>query len=365
MQNRALFSDNYRQARERFRNLARQLNWVLEAHAIGLSDSEGEPLTIDVAIKPGTNNSRALVVSSGLHGIEGFFGSAVQLALMNDWKENPASVPGQRLVFIHGLNPYGFHFLRRFDSESIDPNRNFLLEGESFAGSPPGYKIFDGMLNPKRPPSRFEFFTLRALLMIARHGLPALKEAIVTGQYEFPKGLFFGGARPCITQQILKAKLADWIGESSEIMHLDFHTGLGPWSTYKLLLDVSMPPSQVSYLNEIFGAPNIEVSRASGVSYKTRGGFGPWLASQFPDRRYFYLCAEFGTYGPIRVLGALRAENQAHHWSRDTGKSQDRTKRVLQDTFCPNSPQWRAQVLRDSRALVNRAIDGQDFTKTH
>ena len=29
---------------------------------------------------------------------------------------------------------------------------------------------------------------------------------------------------------------------------------------------------------------------------------------------YFYLCAEFGTYPPVRMLAGLRAENQAQFW---------------------------------------------------
>ena len=71
---------------------------------------DGADLTIDVATSPGPAN-RVVVISSGIHGVEGFFGSAVQLALL---ERRPA--PGVRWVLIHALNPYGFAWSRRFDA---------------------------------------------------------------------------------------------------------------------------------------------------------------------------------------------------------------------------------------------------------
>ena len=79
------FSDNYTTARQRFREAAAQLDWTLEAHAIDQQGLTGEELTIDVAITPGARTDRTLVISSGLHGVEGFFGSAVQLGLLQSW----------------------------------------------------------------------------------------------------------------------------------------------------------------------------------------------------------------------------------------------------------------------------------------
>ncbi len=129
----------------------------------------GEDLTIDVASFSRDDMDRTLVVSSGVHGIEGFFGSAVQLALMERWAlHGPPSV---RCLFLHGLNPYGFAWLRRFNEDNVDPNRNFLLPGELYQGAPSGYAGLDGLLNPRQPPSRWESFTLRALPAMLRHGM--------------------------------------------------------------------------------------------------------------------------------------------------------------------------------------------------
>ena len=116
-----------------------------------------------------------VVVSSGLHGVEGYFGSAVQLALL----EGEDVVRGHcrsgvALVLIHALNPYGFAWVRRANEENVDLNRNFLLTGESYKGSPPRYAALDALLNPKHPPHRLDTFRLRSMVSILRHGMPQL-----------------------------------------------------------------------------------------------------------------------------------------------------------------------------------------------
>jgi hypothetical protein len=124
----------------------------LEAHPIGAAGPGDEELTVDVGYFPGGDPERVLVVSSGVHGVEGFFGSAVQVALLEQWASvNP---PSTKCVFLHVLNPFGFAWLRRFDENNVDPNRNFLLPGERFEGAPEAYARLDSFLNPRRPPSR-------------------------------------------------------------------------------------------------------------------------------------------------------------------------------------------------------------------
>ena len=48
---------------------------------------------------------------------------------------------------------------------------------------------------------------------------------------------------------------------------------------------------------------------------------------------YLFACAEFGTYGPLRILAGLRAENQAHHWAPPTAASTVWAKQRLKELF--------------------------------
>jgi hypothetical protein len=188
------FPTDYANARQRFRDAASRLNWQLENHPIGAIGPAGEELTLDVACSPNRDPEKVLIVSSRIHGVGGFFGSAVQVALLENFAfRTPRSV---KCVFLHALNPFGFSWLRRFDENNVDPNRNFLLTGERYEGSPEQHGALDGLLNPRQPPSRLEPFTLKALWTIFRYGMSAVQQSVAAGQYEFPQGLFFGGAGP-------------------------------------------------------------------------------------------------------------------------------------------------------------------------
>ena len=130
------FSPSYAVARARFRAAVERVDWKSYAYPIGHLGPDGDDLTIDVALSPEVTD-RVVALSSGIHGVEGFFGSAVQVALLERWR--PSHPPKVRWVLIHALNPYGFAWSRRFDADNIDVNRNFLLEGADYRGSAATY----------------------------------------------------------------------------------------------------------------------------------------------------------------------------------------------------------------------------------
>jgi hypothetical protein len=351
----SLFSIDYATARDRFRQAAAQLDWQQVSIHYEVPGHRAEDLTIDAAISGG-DAERTLVVSSGLHGVEGFFGSAIQLACLKQWKAAGVQ-PDVRCVFLHSLNPYGFSHLRRFDERNVDPNRNFQPEG-MFQGSPPGYAELNGLLNPQRPPSTWEPFLLKAAWQILRKGVPTLRQAISGGQYEFSQGLFFGGKEPSQINRILSERLPTWLADSEQVVHLDFHSGLGKFGTCKLLIDYQLTKNQETQLSTWFGANSYEKCDATDIAYESSGGFGTWCASNNLAANYLYACAEFGTYSGLKVLAGLRTENQAHHWGNPDDTSTLRAKQRLKELFCPASMKWRTAVLDRGKELVDQAILG-------
>ena len=341
------FADDYFSARQRFRELAAGHGWELEAQALDARGPNGEELTLDAAWHG--RGETALVVSSGLHGVEGFFGSAVQQAALERW---PTPPDGVRWLFLHALNPFGFAHLRRANEDNVDPNRNFLLAGQGYRGCAPIYPRLDPLLNPRRPPSVLDAFPLRAAWAILRHGMPALKQAVAGGQYDFPQGLFYGGAAPCQTVRLLQAHLGRWLGDARRVLHFDVHTGLGRWATWKLLADDPLTPARAETLSALYGRDAIADSVPDGLSYLTRGSFGSWCVATFPERDYTYLCLEFGTYPPLRVLAGLRAENQVHHWGRPDSLAGRRAKARLRELFCPAALSWRQHSLEQALAVI-------------
>ena len=104
-----MFSDDYFQARDRFTEMANQSASRQSSHVLDVCGPNNERLTVDVARLGKPDASRVIFISSGLHGVEGYFGSAVQLMLMESIRRETIALSSDTaMVFAHALNPYGF-----------------------------------------------------------------------------------------------------------------------------------------------------------------------------------------------------------------------------------------------------------------
>jgi Protein of unknown function (DUF2817) len=205
----------YQEARNGFRDAALHIDAQLEEHIVISYPEYGGDLTIDVALAGATQPAWSLVVSSGLHGVEGFFGSAIQTAYLRNYFDGSLKEFGGQLVFIHSLNPYGFSALRRVNEDNVDLNRNFLLPGEPYGGASRAYAQLNDFLNPAAVPQRVNTYLPQVLWEIYRVGLPALKQAVAEGQYEYPNGIFFGGHKTARSTEIVQKKY-DEMGSSQK-----------------------------------------------------------------------------------------------------------------------------------------------------
>lgn len=345
------FSQSYDEARRRFIAAAVAAGATLHAYALDATSSA--LLNIDVAVI-GAAHDPAVVVSSGVHGVEGFFGSAVQLALLERLRKD-----GQRrktrYVLIHALNPYGFAHLRRVNEDNVDLNRNFMMRADEYSGAPQGYARLDGLLNPQSPPSPWEPFWAKALWQIWRNSMPALKEAIASGQYTYPSGLFYGGNEPCASARIMRDHCDAWFSASPRIVHIDLHSGLSRYGSYKLLFTAPSGQSNPDWYAQTFGAAHVEpLTQPAGTAYRVSGQMGAWLQQHFSTRDYHFVGAEFGTYSEVRMLAALRAENRAYHYCATDSPLYHRAKKELLECFCPASASWRQQALESALHIIDQ-----------
>jgi len=344
------FSPDYRTARERFRVAAQAAGAALHALALDATGPGGDALTIDIAWL-GDQRARDIVLhTSGLHGVEAFAGSAIQLALL----EQPPALKAGALVVMHVLNPYGMAWLRRANENNVDLNRNFLGDGESWSGAPELYRRVDRVLNPPSPPA-FDFFYLQALLLALRHGFYPLKQAVAQGQYEFPRGLFFGGSE----LQQGPRRCLEWLGRNLSraqyVFALDVHTGLGRWGEDTLLPEPGAGATSSARLGKALERTLIDVTRDDTVAYVVRGGMGSMLPRALPGVAIDFVLQELGTYPPLAVFHALREENRWHHHG---SRSLDHpAKQRLREALCPTAPQWRAQVVEKGVGLVRAVAD--------
>ncbi|MBL9092086.1 MAG: DUF2817 domain-containing protein [Planctomycetaceae bacterium] len=348
------FSPDYATARRRFREAATRRGWKLSAYPIAELGPAGEELTIDVAVSPGSSGEQALAVSGGVHGVEGFLGSAVQLSLLERERLVDTDLANIRVVLIHGFNPYGFAWLRRTNENNVDLNRNFHRDPADFLGAPPAYAQLDSLLNPSGAPRRWELFPLKLAPAVLRHGFDGLRRIIVEGQHEFPQGLFFGGSEPQLSRTIFAEHLDQWLGGASDVAHLDLHTGLGRWGECQLLCDYLPSPLQRRRLQRAYGAVGVDLLDAEHLPYLPRGGFGAWCAAR-PNRNYLYACAEFGTYSGYQMLCGMRRENQLHRFASDAPVTHP-VKRRIKELYCPSSIEWRRRTVECAGRLVDGAV---------
>jgi hypothetical protein len=348
---RMIFPTDYFAAREQFRIASQAAGFALQSLPIDAIGPQGDQLTIDAAFRPAQDGQPLLIISSGLHGVEGFFGSAVQIASLQRWQ---AKLPeGVGLLLLHALNPYGYAHLRRANEDNVDPNRNFLLADDAYQGTTKEYRLLNGLLNPPHPPTRWDLFAVRASWLLLRYGSRTMKQALATGQYDYPQGLFYGGSHPSQLVSILQEQLPAWFAGCSQTLHLDFHTGLGRGGEYKLLLTNALVEQQANWLRQHFGS---RVCLAAEAEYLPRGDMGTWFQQQAKPGSYTYLCAEFGTYHALTMMSGLRAENQAHHWGEANSHSTRRSQQRLVELFCPAADSWRKRTTQQGGNLIQQAL---------
>lgn len=382
MDDLAYFSADYEQGRARFRERAEAAPFrpLPPQPVAGDPGAAAAPLTIDAAVAGPDDAEETIIFSSGLHGVEGAAGAAGLLAIM-DAVGREGLLPGKRIVLIRSLNPYGEEHGRRGNENGVDLNRNFLADwspgpkGAADGGSTPEYRKLNALLNPTSPPPRLDMFYAAAVPPIARHGFVALKNALSTGQYAYPDGLWYGGDGQEQLAQILEGPLRDqdgalvrnrdgtpigasvldvWLGEAPRVRWYDLHTGLGKWGAHRLFVHPGLDADRIAELRRRHGAETV-ISKFDGVdAMPNRGLLRTWLAQRCGARDVVAMTAEFGSYGPLKVLKALRAEQRAQLYGDRQGRDAW-TVDALREVFVPASAEWRRRFVQGALKFFREA----------
>src|SRR5437868_4858962 len=101
------FAASYAEARSKFLGAAQKAGANLQSYLHPRQGPGGETLATDIAWIGPERADAVLVLIAGTHGVEGFCGSGVQVALLDDGETRrlPANVA---TLFVHAVNPYGF-----------------------------------------------------------------------------------------------------------------------------------------------------------------------------------------------------------------------------------------------------------------
>jgi Protein of unknown function (DUF2817) len=346
----AYFSPDFATARGRFREAVAAQHGRLDSLKLSGAAPAGEDLTIDVGWFGAPNPTRALVHSSGLHGVEGYAGAAIQLQWLMEGI--PALPNDAAIAIVHVLNPYGYAWIRRVNENNVDLNRNFRAPGDDGVDSGHDYTTLDALLNPQSVPRR-DFFHARAAWLIFRHGMSNLRQAVAGGQRVNPRGLFYAGTQlepgPALYQAYLQEKLV----RAKRIVAIDVHTGLGRHGEDTLLVDAAPARARVNQtMRKTFGE-RTQIADVESIAYRVHGSQHDMYYRLFPESAVHFATQEFGTYHALRVLAALRAENRWHQYG--SGSCGHPSKRRMMEVFCPRDDAWREKVLSRGRTVANQA----------
>jgi len=355
------FSGNYAQARERFLAAAADAGFSVEACVHPQKGRDGETLAMDVARDGHPSAASLLIVSSACHGVEGFCGSGVQVAMLRDldWLAH-ARARGVAVLFIHALNPWGFSHIQRTTHENVDLNRNF----QDFSQRLPvneAYRELHPLLLPETwPPSPGNQQAIGQL--IATRGEPALQAAISGGQYELAEGMFFGGTEPTWSNKALRDALRVHGRRAARIGWIDLHTGLGPNGVGERIY--AGPPDDAACLARARawwgGGPSSVTSMYDGSSSSAllTGLMWTCLPQECPQAEYTGMALEYGTVPVMDTIQAMRGA----HWLRLHPEAPaplaEQIRRQMLEAFYTDTPQWKQQVLTQARDALTQAVDG-------
>jgi hypothetical protein len=351
-----LFSESYHEARENFLAAAQNAGGEIVHYELPQRDINGQALFTDIALFNMDDASRVLVLGSGTHGVEGFAGSAIQLGLLREGLAENLK-PGFGLLFYHALNPYGFSYLRRFNEDNVDINRNFVDHSVRH----PVNEEYEFLADLMEPDSLSYWSMVKTQSSFAWYRLSKgrewLQRAISRGQYTHPKGLFYGGHSATWSNYLLRKIVAEYLSRSSEIVLIDFHTGLGEYAAAEVIVgDTADSPVQQN-AREIWGDLVKSTALGESVSPPIEGALKYSFPRMLPGAKVVAVSLEFGTYSTTDIFWALWRENYLYHHPSDTDIDRAEIGASLRSAFYPNEPKWNEAVWKQGRVVVYKALE--------
>lgn len=351
------FSPDYASARAKFREAASGAGGVLEAVTHPERGPDGGDLTTDTAWLGPRDAETVLVMISGTHGVEGFCGSGAQV----DWlrRGEAERLPaGVAVLMIHAINPYGFAWLRRVTHENVDLNRNWIDFSQALPANP-GYDELAEAIAPKEwtPAAQQVSFQVLGAFM-ATKGMPATQQALSGGQYNHPKGIFYGGQAATWSRQTQTAIFETHLKGARRIGIIDYHTGLGPWGYgEQIITDAEGTPGFIR-ARAWYGGAVTSPSSGSSTSADIVGDGLAGAPLVLSHAEVTGMALEVGTQDLMAVMDALRADNWLHAYGDPASEQGQAIKAQMRAAFYGDAEDWKGMVAGQSLLACKQAIAG-------
>ncbi|KQP49893.1 M14 family metallopeptidase [Pseudorhodoferax sp. Leaf274] len=351
------FSASYREARAKFLEGAARAGLAIASLDHPLPGRDGETMALDTARDGPVDAERLLVVTSACHGVEGHCGSGVQVSALHDgaWRDK-ARAAGVAVLYVHGLNPYGFSWTRRVTHENVDLNRNFHDFAQPLPANP-AYAGVHGLMLPQQwPPTPANRAAVAAY--VASHGAAALQSAVSRGQQEFADGMFFGGQAPTWSNQAWRTVLRREAGRARRLAWIDVHTGLGPSGVGERIFACRDDAAALARARAWWGAGVTSIYDGSSTSAFLTGMAFNAIYEECPQAEYTGLALEYGTVPFDEVIEALRGDHWLHLHPEAPAALAAQIRARLLSAFYTDTDAWKGQVVSQARQAMFQAVDG-------
>lgn len=348
----------YEASRARFRQLAAKAGATLRTYDVPQEASGGLALTTDTAQLGPAHAETMVVVTSGIHGVEGYAGAACLCRFLQAWPGRYAA-SGIGFLLVHAINPWGFAHDSRVTEEGVDLNRNFVDFPRPAAGPSP-YAAFHRMLvDDYRPWPQ----GLRNWLELLSHGLTArrrraLQGTVTGGQYERADGMFFGGFAPTKSRRVWEQIVGDTVDGRRRAFLLDLHTGLGKRGVGELMCDLPKASASFAQMADWFDGRICSMADGDSVSAALSGTMTAAFMRSRPEVRHA-IGLEFGTCAPLVVLNALRADQwRRNHAGMLSPHAVQHVCDRMKHAFAPSQGRWGEQVAARFDEVMGQLANG-------
>ena len=354
------FSSDYVVLRDTFQKACTAARASVEEFPHPLNGPHGERLAARVARLGASSARKLLIVLSGVHGIEGAYGSTCQTALLEQGllRELP---PDVGIILVHLLNPWGVAWQRRANEDNVDIDRNFI----EWSGSRPANAAYEA-LHPVFACSEWEG-PLRnqadALLedFISKSGSEALRQVVDKGQYAHADGACFGGDGPTWSNRTLHQIIDRYCAGVTDAVCFDLHSGVGSYG-HTQLAAFGYEDSEFARARAAFGpalttnGPDAAPGHAAGTTAVPTGSLLGSLPALAPHTRFTRVTMKCGAGDARSAFDALTADHWLQLYGDPGSVLGKRIKLELRELFNPPDADWRDLALLRSLQCFRRAI---------
>ena len=337
-----------------------------QTHAIDAADG----LYTDTFYLPSAGEHKNLIVlTTGVHGMEGYIG-AVMLDVFFGEVYPELDHEDTGILVVANVNPYGMKYYRRYNESNVDLNRNFILDWDTFdLSSNKEYPKVKEFLEPTGKIGNALWHEAGFYLSLGKtaitDGAGTISDALLTGQYEYPQGVYYGGTGDEASTVYLKDVFSQCLDSDYEnIVHIDIHSGYGP--RYNMVIFNSVYETMNEAESVAAYGYDYVIAYDSEAFYATTGDttdFFYRLADHKDAQAELYsTCFEFGTIGDaffdtILSLKYTVDENRNHWYPTENATTAEVIRQNYLELFYPTETAWRQKTVEDFLAATRGVLN--------